>query len=325
MKLALLLAAVTFASALFAADTKPATTRDREGEGRFEIGPDYKNDPAVKEKEGVPKGEVIKFTMDSKDSKIYPGRNGPYKRSCSLYIPDGYKKGSGVPLPVLIVQDGDWYAGDTIKSLDNLIAEKRIPAMAAVFLHNGGGDSRGSQRGLEYDTVSGKYSDFVETEVLPMLEKKHDIKFTTDPDGRATAGWSSGAAAAFSMAWFHPERYHRVLSYSGTFVNQQSPGDSEYKHGAWEYHERLIKESEVKPIRIWMHVSENDNGKGSPASNMRNWLIANDNMAAIFKEKGYHYQYVFAKNAGHTEGKVTKQMLPAALEWLWKGYKPSGK
>jgi Tfp pilus assembly protein PilF len=34
-------------------------------------------------------------------------------------------------------------------------------------------------------------------------------------------------------------------------------------------------------------------------------------MAAALKAKGYHYNYVFAKNAGHTDGKVTRQALQA--------------
>ena len=29
------------------------------------------------------------------------------------------------------------------------------------------------------------------------------------------------------MAWYHPDLYHRVLTYSGTFVNQQWPSNPE--------------------------------------------------------------------------------------------------
>ena len=55
--------------------------------------------------------------------------------------------------------------------LDNLIAQKRVPAMIAVMIQNGGGDAQGSQRGLEYDTMSGKFAEFIEAEVLPAVEK----------------------------------------------------------------------------------------------------------------------------------------------------------
>ena len=62
------------------------------------------------------------------------------------------------------------------------------------------------------------------------------------------------------MAWFHPEWYRRVLSYSGTFVNQARGSNPAYPRGAWEYHATLFPNAERKPLRIWMHVSELDNG-----------------------------------------------------------------
>ena len=112
-------------------------------------------------------------------------------------------------------------------ALDNLIAHKRVPVMIAISIGNGSGDAQGSQRGLEYDTMSGRYAEFVETEVLPLVTKQYNVKLTKDPEGRATMGGSSGGSAALIMAWYHPELYHRVLTYSGTAVNQQWPPNAE--------------------------------------------------------------------------------------------------
>src|SRR4029077_2480392 len=127
-----------------------------------------------------------------------------------------------------------------------------VPAMIAISIGNGSGDAQGSQRGLEYDTMSGLYAEFVETEVLPLVEKQYNVKLTKDPNRRATMGCSSGAAAALSMAWYRNDLYHRVLAYSLTAVNQQCPPNPEPPHGPWEFHEHLIPNSPVKPIRIWM-------------------------------------------------------------------------
>ncbi len=151
------------------------------------------------------------------------------------------------------------------------------------------------------------------------------MTLTKDPEGRATMGGSSGASAAFTMAWFHPEWYRRVLSYSGTFTNNQSPDDPESPHGAWEYHENWLPQSTAKPIRIWMHVSQNDNGATSSAISMHNWVIANQRMAGELKAKGYAYQFVYSLASGHTDRVVIAASMPPALEWLWQGYKPSGK
>src|SRR5205085_8423671 len=144
--------------------------------------------------------------------------------------------------------------------------------------------------GLEYDTVSEKYGTFVETEVLPHIAKEYNIKFTTNPDGRMAMGGSSGGAAAFTLGWFHPDLYHRILTYSGTYVNQQSPKNPQSPHGAWEYHENLIPKKDVKPLRIWMEVGENDLRSKDPESTYHNWVMANDRMAAALKAKGYHYR-----------------------------------
>jgi hypothetical protein len=38
----------------------------------------------------------------------------------------------------------------------------------------------------------------------------------------------------------------------------------------------------------------------------------------------YNYQFVFARNAGHTDRTVKQQTLPEALENVWQGY-PIGK
>jgi enterochelin esterase-like enzyme len=297
-------------------------------ETEFTIGPDYADAPELQEKPGVPKGKIVEFTMDSKDSRIYKGiakdKKGrvPYQRKVAVYIPAQYKAGEEVAF--IVAQDGLGYRGLLPKVLDNLIAEKRVPVMVAVMINSGGGDSLGSQRGLEYDTVDDTYSKFIESEVLPKIGKDYDIKFTKDPEGRATMGGSSGGAAAFTMAWFHPELYRKVLTYSGTFVDQQFPEDRRNPDGAWEYHKHLIRKSPKKPIRVWLHVSEKDNGWNRDEASLHNWVMANERMAAELKAKGYEYRYVFAKNAGHTDGKVTRQTLPAALEWLWQGY-PTAK
>ena len=208
--------------------------------------------------------------------------------------------------------------------LDNMIAQHRLPVMVAIMIANGGGDAQGSERGLEYDTMSGKFAEFIESEVLPLVEKNCHVKLTKDPEGRATMGGSSGGAAALAMAWYHPEWYHRVITYSGTYVNQQWPFNPETPDGAWDFHEKLIPHSDPKPIRIWMEVGDRDLlNPNVMRDNMHDWVAANNRMATVLKAKGYHYQYVFAVNAGHVDRAVKSQTLPEALEWVWQGYPAS--
>jgi len=169
-------------------------------------------------------------------------------------------------------------------------------------------------------TLSDRYSNWVEQELLPAVSQRYGVKFTSDPESRATMGGSSGAICAWTMAWFHPERYHKVLSYSGTFVNQASPEDPKTPRGGWEYHANLIPKTAKKPIRIWMEVGEKDLHFDDPESTWHNWPLANNRMAEVLKQKGYDYRYAFAMDAHHVDNAVVRQTLPAALEWLWRDY-----
>jgi len=315
-------------------------------DGNFIIGPTHNPAPEMAERPDVPHGEIHNLVMKSSDSKIYPGiareqgtfgtpdpsdptklnvttsHPAAYTRKVAVYVPKQYAAGTAAPF--IVGADGP----DKLLfvALDNLIAEKKVPVMVAISIGNGSGDAQGSERGLEYDTMSGRYAEFVETEVLPLVERECKVKLTKDPDGRATMGGSSGGSSALAMAWYHNDWYHRVLTYSGTYVNQQWPHSEQTPGGAWEFHEKLIPNSPAKPIRIWMEVGDRDLlNPNSMRDGMHDWVLANERMAKVLAEKGYHYQFVFAKNAGHSDRAVKQQTLPEALEYVWKGYKPAGQ
>ena len=69
-----------------------------------------------------------------------------------------------------------------------------------------------------------------------------------------------------------------------------------------------------------MEVGGNDNGSTQDEASFHNWILANQHMAAALKAKGYHYRYVFADEARHTDANVIYQTLPQALEYVWAGY-----
>ena len=317
-----------------------------DADGNFILGPTHTRAPEMIVQTNVPHGTVYDFTISSADSKIYPGiarephtfgtpdpadpaklvvttsHPAPYTRHVAVYVPKQYVPGTVAPF--IVGADGPDHALFT--ALDNLIAEHKVPVMIAISIGNGSGDAQGSERGLEYDTMSGLYAEFVEQEVLPLVEKQCHVTLTKNPEGRATMGGSSGGSCALIMAWYHPELYHRVLTYSGTYVNQQWPPNAETPHGAWEFHEHLIPNSPAKPLRIWLEVGDRDLlNPNVMRDNMHDWVVANENMARVLAAKGYHYQFVFARNTGHTDSRVKQQTLPEALEWLWQDYRPVTK
>ena len=310
-------------------------------DGNFILGPTHSPAPEMAVQEGVPQGSVFEFTMSSTDSKIYPGiarepgtfgtpdpdnpaklnlttsHPHPWTRTVAVYVPKQYLPGTAAPF--IVGADGP--DRSLFTALDNLIAEHKVPIMIAISIANGGGDAQGSERGLEYDTMSGRYTDFVEKEVLPLVESKANVTLTHDPNGRAAMGGSSGGAVSLIMAWYHPELYHRVLAYSGTWINQQWPWDPATPHGAWGFVDDLVPHARRKPIRIWMEVGDRDlYNPNSMRDNMHDWVLANEKMAAALAAKHYHYQFLFAKDAGHVDHATKLQTLPEALEYLWQGY-----
>lgn len=309
--------------------------------GNFILGPTHTPAPESIVNPSVPQGTLIDITMSSADSKLYPGiartpgtfgtpdptnparlivttsHPAPYTRHVTVYVPKQYVPGTVAPF--IVGADGPDHLLFTV--LDNLIAEHKVPIMIAISIQNGGGDAQGSERGLEYDTLSPRYAEFVETEVLPLVESQAHVRLTHDADARATMGGSSGGSCALIMAWYHPDLYHRVLTYSGTYVNQQWPWNPKTPQGAWGFHTTLIPHSPRKPLRLWMEVGDRDlYNPNDMRDNLHDWVVANEDMAKALAAKHYPYQFIFARNAGHVDHAVRVQTLPEALEYLWQGY-----
>jgi enterochelin esterase-like enzyme len=325
-----------------AAPDKYSENPGADGDGSFTIGPDYKIDPDLTDR-GNPKGRTFTFTMPLAKSRIFRGDDNTLdtvkkpvrkERRIFVYVPAAYKDGAKAPL--LIIHDGPGQLKLVSNALDNLTISKdpkrKLPALIAIAVENGGNDSKKSERGLEYDTMSDRLARFIHDEVLPAVLSNAEIKaayprfaLTDNPWGRGVIGCSSGGAAALTMAWFRPDWFRRVIAYSGTFVAQQdddAPERSKFPLGAWEYHSgmKLIETSELKPLRIFTHVSEKDNRANDPEESHHNWVMAGKRTEAALQAKGYHHRFVFSLGTGHCDGRVFQQTLADTLVWLWRGY-----
>lgn len=315
----------------------------KEGDGSFTIGPDYQIDPDLTDR-GNPKGKTFVFKMALAESKIFQGTDKTLEpdkkavrteRKITVYVPAAYKDGTQAPL--LIIHDGPGKITQVANALDNLTIAKdvnrRLPAFIAIAVENGGNDGKNSERGLEYDTMSDRLARFIHDEVLPAVLNNAEIKaaypkfaLTDHPWGRAVMGCSSGGAAALSMGWFRPDWFRRIIAYSGTFVDQQdddAPEEAQYPLGAWEYHSsmKLIETSEVKPLRIFTHVSENDGRANDPEETYHNFVMAGLRTEMALAKKGYAHRFILSKATGHCDKRVFEHTLADTLVWLWRGYR----
>jgi iron(III)-enterobactin esterase len=312
-----------------------------DGDGNFTVGPSYEKSADLVSK-GAPVGKAFHFSMSSAQSQIFngadstllPANQHAFTRAIDVYVPAQYRDGDTAPF--MVIQDGPGPIGSIGLALDNLTqsvdAARRLPPFIAIAVANGGGNAIGSERGLEYDTMSDRYARFIQTEVLSAVLADPNVRaayphfaLTADPDGRATFGCSSGGAAALTMGWFHPEWFRRIVTYSGTFVASQNPAAAEHAQfpdGAWDYHAGLdlIGSTPPKPLRVFINANATDLGYDAPESGQRNWLLANERTAAALEARGYHYRYVEGLAAGHCASEVQDLTLPDTLLWVWRGY-----
>ena len=277
----------------------------------------YKLAPDAIVQEGVPVGEIRgPFTLPS---EAYPGTQHTYW----VYVPAQYDP--EVPASLMIFNDGQAFmapSGDMRAQvvMDNLIYRREIPVMIGIFINPGRrpdqpeptpqnwGD-RDTNRPTEYNTIDDKYARVIVDELLPALYKDYNI--SKDPERHGIGGSSSGAIAAFIVAWQRPNHFRKVLSNVGSFTNIR---------GGHVFPE-LVRENEKKPIRIFMVDGRNDN-RGLRADGTydqsRDWFYQNVRLQQALTEKGYEVNYSWGINR-HGQ-KMLQTVLPEMMRWLWRDH-----
>jgi enterochelin esterase-like enzyme len=277
----------------------------------------YKLAPDALPQQGVPKGEITgPFTLPS---KAYPGTQHTYW----IYVPAQYDP--SIPASLMIYNDGQAFMnpdGDIRAQfvMDNLIYRRELPVMIAVFINPGRrpdqpeptlrswGD-RDTNRPTEYNALDDKYARVIVDELLPVLYKEHNI--SKDPERHGIGGSSSGAIAAFTVAWERPDYFRKVLSNVGSFTNIRG-GDA---------YPDIIRKSEKKPIRIFLVDGRNDN-RGLSADGIydqrRDWFYQNVRMEQALTEKGYEVNYSWGIQR-HGQ-KMLQTVFPEMMRWLWRDH-----
>ena len=275
----------------------------------------YRLGPDSLPQEGVPKGDLKgPFTLPS---KAYPGTQHTYW----VYVPAQYDP--SIPASLMIFNDGQAFLapeGDARAQnvMDNLIYRREIPVMIGVFINPGRrpdqpepnlkewGD-RTTNRPTEYNTLDDKYASVIVDELMPVLTKAYNI--SKDPEQHGIGGASSGAIAAFTVAWQRPNDFRKVLSIVGSFVNLR---------GGHVYPE-LVRKSEKKPIRMFMQDGRNDNRALRPDGSYdetRDWFYQNNRLMKALTEKGYDIAYTWG--IGRHGQKQGGAILPEMMRWLWR-------
>lgn len=282
----------------------------------YQIGPDSLSH------EGVPKGEIRgPFVLPS---QAYPGTQHTYW----VYVPAQYDR--AVPASLMIFQDGQAFKDmdGVVRApnvFDNLIYRREIPVMLAVFINPGRtpeqpeptpknwGD-RDTNRPTEYNSLDDKYARVIVDELMSALYKEYNI--SKDPERHGIGGASSGAIAAFTVAWHRPNDFRKVLSIVGSFVNLGDRGGDTYAD--------IVRKSEKKPLRVFLQDGRNDNRgtwRGGAYDARRDWFFQNVRLMQALTEKGYDLNYTWGMN---THGqRMGGPIMPAMMRWLWRDHPAS--
>lgn len=266
---------------------------------------DYELGPDSKAQDGVPKGEVLKFSFEN--SRIFPGTYRDYW----IYVPPQYTPDK--PACLYVNQDGIQWQAPVV--FDNLIHKKEMPVTIGVFVMHGrvtAADTNAAlnrfNRSYEYDGLGDSYARFLLEELLPDAETRKTsdgraIRFSTNGNDRAIGGSSSGAICAFTAAWEKPDAFSRVFSAIGTYVGLR---------GGDRYH-TLVRKYEPKPIRIFLQDGTNDlNFYGG------DWWVANQTLERALTFSGYEVNHVWGDGAHN--GRHGSAIFPNAMRWLWKDW-----
>jgi len=297
----------------------PAATQAPPAAPSATLSPDlhYRLGPDSLAHEGVPRGEVRgPFTLPS---QAYPGTQHTYW----VYVPAQYD--ASRPASLMIFNDGQAFKnmeGDlrVPNVFDNLIHRRELPVMLSVFINPGRtpeqpeptpqewGDKT-TNRPTEYNSLDDRYARVIVDELMPALTKEYNI--SKDPEQRGIGGASSGAIAAFTVAWERPNEFRKVLSLIGSFVNLRG-GDA---------YADLVSKSEKKPLRIYLQDGRNDNrgvGRGGAYDPRRDWFLQNVRLKDALAEKGYDLNYQWG--IGRHSQKHGGMVLPDMMRWLWRDH-----
>lgn len=254
---------------------------------------------------GMAAGHVM-IDGSLEQSAVYPGTVHTFQ----VYVPDQYD--GKRPAALYVGLDGVLCNAPQV--MDSLIAAGKMPCTIGVFLQPGvvkGDDGivLRYNRCYEFDSTTGLFAHFLETEVLPAVEnmtteKGRPIRLSRYPQDRMIFGLSSGGIAAFNAAWHRPDLFGKVFTGVGTFVAMRGGNDLQ----------ALVRKTEPQPLRVFIQDGSND--AWNPL--FGHWYEGNQMLASALQFAGYDVQCDWS-NGGHNVKRST-EIFPQVMEWMWRDW-----
>lgn len=207
-----------------------------------------KEDIWTKENSAAFKGKLYKHSINSEILKE--------ERNISVYVPHSYNE-EGEPYGVLVLNDGFEFINilNGINVLDNLIYNKKIPPIVAIFID--ATKDRGENLKCNND-----FTRFTAEEVISFVKERYNI--SDDSCKNIIGGYSLGGLAASYSALKYPNIFGNVLSESGSYwYKEEGYDDSEY---TWMSNE--FRKVEKLSIKFYINVGSIEPKKSMQDTNI---------------------------------------------------------
>ena len=159
--------------------------------------PNWKEDPVLQVRKDIPHGTVM-------EEILFSSKTLGYQITYSVYLPANYNTLGKISS--LYVTDGYEYIlprlGNMVTILDNLLADKKIKPIVAIFVDHREPINRSNNKRMEELAMNPKYLEFFTKEFIPFIESNYhvDSSYTT----RAIMGSSMGGLSAAYFAFAQP-------------------------------------------------------------------------------------------------------------------------
>ncbi len=279
---------------------------------KFQLSPE-KEYYSVALSEHIPgkKSEEIKITpVNYKNIDWYGSKRGVW-----VYTPPTYRMGDR-PSVLLVLEHKFASKIDLQVVLDNLIAQKKIPPMLAIYVHTLPGDGRDSQnRRWEMMRRNKEWGNFILTEVFPEVRERYT--FNENTEAWIVMGASSSAVGAFSLAWYFPQCFKRVVTNVGSFTSLQVKREKSWVDA--DKFADLLYASSRNDLRVYLSTGHKDLvDRDGPEERDIPWSELNTKMAMALDKNGHAWRYFFRRDHGHNDHYI-KRNLSGALTWALHG------
>ena len=266
------------------------------------------SDSLIRSRPGMPAGTLEQATIPSKAS----GES----RTVTVYVPPNYAKGTGAqgqrsadpsarrsagvgpPARLIVLMDGESYQSllPTPTILNNLIAQRAIPPVIAVLVHNPA-DTRDRDLNCNPD-----WDRFIVSELVPWVTTRYRV--SDQPEQRVIGGFSLGGLAAACVAIRNPNVFGNVIAQSGSFY-RASGGDEP------EWVARRLAASQRLPLRFNLSIGRFETA--AIPNRDPSMLTASRHLRDVLKAKGYDVAYQ-ELSSGH-EHVAWRAILGDAIGW----------